>query len=101
MKRYTFPTTYRGQQIFKVAFAKSDKEASIIFNESLYRIKNYCGKQVMELSFEGIKGYFDSGQLWNMYKDRIRELMPIDELQKLIDDFQEKKHIDYLNEITN
>lgn len=36
-----------------------------------------------------------------MYKDRIRELMPIDELQKLIDDFQEKKHIDYLNEITN
>ena len=85
MKKYTYSSMYRGQQITKIVCAKSIKEASLLLEVNAYTIKTYAFINKIQSPFEGVLAYFDSGMLWNKRKDLIRKEMPLNELIKIID----------------
>lgn len=90
MKKYIIPTTYRGQQIYNMVCAKSDKHASVLLNTNVYFIRKYARKSDDTEYFNGIMSYFDSGLLWKKEKKFINKKMQNVEIKELID-----KHVDY------
>lgn len=105
--KYTLPTVMRGQQIHKVCFATSNKKAADILKVSSYAINNYASKQDSE-PFEGIFGYMDSGQIifgteeknyTDNRKDLHSKLLPIKELEDIIDKFLKEKYKDFNHSI--
>lgn len=101
MKRYEFSKLYRGQQIFLLFWAKSDLEAAKILDVSIYQIKTYCYKMTEGDYFEGIYGYFDSGNLYNVERNLIRKLMPLEELISLIDKHKYKEYTNFKESINH
>lgn len=99
MKKYCFLTTYRGQQITKVFWAKNAIEASKILDCSIYVVRNYCYLTTQGEIFDGVKAFFDSGQLWTLRKDLIRVLMPLNELEAIINEIKDKEHNEFLKSI--
>ena len=85
LRKFTYPKMYRGQQIFQICWAKSDKEASLILDTTVHNIKTYCTKIDTGEVFDGIMAYFDSGMLWEKEKSLIGELMPMETMKQLID----------------
>jgi hypothetical protein len=92
MKKYEYPSMYRGQQIFKVLWAKSDKDVSEKLDISVYMVKTYCYKSKVGEIFDGIKGYFDSGMLYREERSLLRQLIPIETLTALIDTHKDKEY---------
>lgn len=92
MKKYTYNSLYRGQQIIIMCCAKNAKEAAEKFDINTYNVNTYCLKSKIENPFNGIIAYFDSGNLWEKEKNLIRVEMPLDELKKIID---KQKDLEY------
>ncbi len=102
MKKYTFPTLYRGQPIHKVVWAKSDKDAAQKLDISLYTVKNYCGKQTKKYSgeyHEDIRAYFDSGELGRFETSLFNVVIPLEKMTEIIDKYKDKEYNEFLNNI--
>jgi len=91
MKKYHYRDSYRGQQIEKNFWAKNDKEAAKKMKCSVYNIQKYCAKNSNGAYFDGVKALFDSGKLWTLRKDLIRVLMPLEDLEVIIDSILDKE----------
>jgi len=93
MKKYSFPSMYRGIQVHKTCWAKSDAAASKLLNISIYNIRNYASKySPSQKQFEGVMGFMDSGKIIfdNGRKDLMNKELPIQELQAIIDTYQDE-----------
>lgn len=99
MKKYEITAMYRGQQIFKVFWAKSDKQAAEILDTSVYQIKTYALKSNNGELFTGINAYFDSGMLWYNEKSLIRKLMSFERLIAIIDTYKDKEYQKFKNDM--
>lgn len=95
MKKYSYPETYRGIQIHKTCWAKSDAAASRLLNTSIYNIKNYASKySPSQEPFEGVRAFMDSGKIiFDLgRKDLMNNEMPIEKLQMIIDTYQDEAY---------
>ncbi len=118
MKKYTYSTTYSGQQITKIVCAKSIKEAAEKLEISTYAVNTYCvvvkieptddplviqtkysGKIGLALPFGGVVAYFDSGMLWKKEKSLIRVPMLLDQLTELIDKYNDLEYNKFKKEL--
>lgn len=93
MKRFTYDYCYLGQQITVQVCARSVKEAAEKLNISPHTCKKYAvSVKIYECDyFEGIRGWFDSGELFRGRPDLIRVKMPLEELKALIREHRNKK----------
>lgn len=91
--KFELPTVYGGVQIFKICYASTFNEAAKKLDCSVYYINNYAYKNVCEVDLNGIYAYMDSGYI--IYdigrKDLFKKVLPIDEIEKIIDDYNDKK----------
>ena len=88
-KRYLMPALYRGIQIHKVCWAKSDKEAAIKLEVKQYSIRAYAGKSDKGIENDEIKAYMDSGEIIFDFgrKDLLGKLLPLAEMKEIIDSY--------------
>lgn len=99
MKKYTYNTVYRGQQITKMCCAKSRREAAIKLGISSYQANHYLLFQDTDTTFEGIMAYFDSGMLYRHMPELIKVEMEYDKLKAIIDEYKNKFYAEFFNQI--
>jgi hypothetical protein len=94
MNKYSYPAMYRGIQIHKTCWAKSDSEASKKLNITIYMIRNYTSKYHKGDVFDDVKAYMDSGKIIFDFgrKDLMNKELPIKEIQSIIDQYQDKAY---------
>jgi hypothetical protein len=101
MKKYEISSMHKGQQIFKVFWAKSDKEAAQILDTSVYQIKTYAYKNTNGEQFDGVMAYFDSGFLYSKEPSLLRQLMPLERLTAIIDGYKDRAYQEFIEQISN
>jgi hypothetical protein len=99
MKKYEISVVYRGQQITKIVCAKNALEAANLLEVNKYFINKYAFKNKINVPFEGIIAYYDSGYLWEKEKKFIRVKMPYEKLKSIIDQYKDKEYNDFLKNI--
>ena len=95
MKKYTISVMHRGQQITKAVCAKNTKEAANLLGVNTYFINKYGFKNKIEIPFDGVIAYFDSGMLWRNEKSLIGVEMPLERLIAIIDSYQDKAYAQF------
>lgn len=101
IKRFSYNTKLSGHNITLLCYAKSMKEAIALFDVDASAKKYISSGKSSEKEFEGVYAYFDSGELWRNYRDLIRVQMPLDEMKKLIAEFNASKqaHVEAFNKL--
>lgn len=93
--KYLYPAIYRGQQIFKVVYASTNREAAERLGVSLHLLRNYGGKQNSNLVTNIVFAFMDSGEIIFSAgrKDLNCKILTIKEMEKIIDDYLEIKYL--------
>jgi hypothetical protein len=92
---YQIGIVYSGQQVWKQTWATSNAEASRKLEVSPSYLKNYGHKfrRERDVEFEGCQGFLDSGWIvFDMGRADLRNLMPYEELTRIIDECVAEKY---------
>lgn len=97
MKQFEWTTIYKGQQIYLNVVCKTQKKAAELFDTTTNQIRNYGysfeprDRECVD-NPEKVYAYFDSGDMFREHHDLLRKFIPLEEMQKVIDKYLDKKH---------